>query len=420
MSQCNRQGIDQPGVLSKRAPKKFNSSIMISLCLFTFLIPLEGADPLGFSESFSIAKMAGGAFCVLFLIQSKLCIARPPQAFWGFAIYATIVAAEGLFCLNESLWDLSLYLLTLTQNILMFWLVYNIMKDRKVAEYAMLSCGIGCAVLSLAMLTIGTTDQFGDRLTVFRENPNTVAFYISIGLLISTSFAMRTNSFKVLMMLLLCPVFLLMISQVVQTGSRGGMLCAGVGIMCFLFGKGGCRNKALLVCAVAGILVVGIQRIQESDVALSRWQYTFENGDVATRDDIITQSVFMFMEKPVLGWMPVEHLKELGSRTARTGPKDTHNDILWVVTSVGVVGAIPFLIAVGYCVVGAWHGRKTDPGILSLALVGAVVVMSMSGTVHNRKMFWLVFAYAAAVARYPVVGSSSHGWSSRNENKVIH
>ena len=76
--------------------------------------------------------------------------------------------------------------------------------------------------------------------------------------------------------------------------------------------------------------------------------------------------------------------------------------ILEVLSATGVLGTIPFVIAVGLSALAAWRARRRLHGILPAALVAVVLVANMSGNRIVNKVFWLVFAYSVAAATYPV------------------
>ena len=103
----------------------------------------------------------------------------------------------------------------------------------------------------------------------------------------------------------------------------------------------------------------------------------------------------MFKERPLIGWGPVHHLYELGSRFGVL-KLDTHNLYLWLLTETGLLGAIPFFIGLGICWSAAWKARDGIQGILPTAMIVFLLTINMAGTWHNRKLFWIVLAYGLA------------------------
>ena len=54
----------------------------------------------------------------------------------------------------------------------------------------------------------------------------------------------------------------------------------------------------------------------------------------------------MFIQAPIMGWGPGNHIIELGSRFGRK-PLDTHNGYLWVLTETGLAGQSPISLPYG-------------------------------------------------------------------------
>jgi len=142
---------------------------------------------------------------------------------------------------------------------------------------------------------------------------------------------------------------------------------------------------------VAISLFIGVSYYYEP--VRKRWEQTFAEGSLANREKIFPMAWGMFLEKPFIGWGPVRHYYELGSRLGYD-KKDPHNLYLWILTETGILGAIPFFMGVWYCCREAWRARASIHGVLPLALVLALLTVNMKGTWFNRKLFWIVLAYA--------------------------
>jgi O-antigen ligase len=131
--------------------------------------------------------------------------------------------------------------------------------------------------------------------------------------------------------------------------------------------------------------------------AIIRWQMTFEEGHTSGRDTILSAASGMFLERPLLGWQPVEFQSELGSRSGVIfKTKDAHNLFFHLLLEVGAVGAIPFLIGLGLCGRAAWQARTTKLGLLPMSLFITGLLANLSSTDLVLKQFWLVLAFAQA------------------------
>jgi O-antigen ligase len=129
---------------------------------------------------------------------------------------------------------------------------------------------------------------------------------------------------------------------------------------------------------------------------LERFQES-SRGDLSGRQVILPAAIDMMLQRPVIGWQPIVYWEELGRRVGQIwGARDAHNMILHVLLELGLVGAIPFLLGVGFCVLSAWRARQGTFGNLPLALLTMTLVANLSHTFLARKPQWMVFALAIA------------------------
>src|SRR5262249_31701621 len=141
----------------------------------------------------------------------------------------------------------------------------------------------------------------------------------------------------------------------------------------------------LVTLGALGIVSYQVEGIRE------RWEYAIREGDTSGRDKIFEMAWGMVEERPLLGWGPVQHLYELGSRVGMD-VRDPHNLCLWLLTEGGLVGTLPFFLGVGLCLQAAWKALNGSEGALPLALLISLLVGGMSGTDFLRKFFWVVHA----------------------------
>jgi O-antigen ligase len=139
----------------------------------------------------------------------------------------------------------------------------------------------------------------------------------------------------------------------------------------------------------------------------SRYKKAIENRDMAGRQYLYPHAFDMIEAKPLLGWGPGNQQYELYERTKHLEfgdpaklktrkTKAAHNLALEVLTSSGIVGAIPLFICIGLCLWGGWKARATTQGILPFALAMAVLMVNMTIPWQPAKQGWLIFAYALA------------------------
>jgi O-antigen ligase len=139
-----------------------------------------------------------------------------------------------------------------------------------------------------------------------------------------------------------------------------------------------------------------------SEIVKHRFEATLEDGSMSARERIYPNAIQMFLEKPLVGWGPVANTWELGNRVQipRYERMDTHNLILYVITSTGIMGAIPFFVGVGLCVRAAFKSRGGAHGVLPMAVTASILVADMSSSGLHWKQHWLILAYALASASY--------------------
>ena len=72
--------------------------------------------------------------------------------------------------------------------------------------------------------------------------------------------------------------------------------------------------------------------------------------------------------------------------------------MLWVLTQVGLVGAIPFFGVIAMALAGAWRARRGRWGVVPLAMMTSALLTNMSVTWLQSKTFWMAMAFALAAA----------------------
>jgi O-antigen ligase len=239
-------------------------------------------------------------------------------------------------------------------------------------------------------------------MTALGENPNSIANTLMIGLLalIGLAYGREEISRRAQALFWFFSAFLFL--AIIRTGSRGAIIALLVALAVLLLKRSAIarRLKVALVVVVAVVFVAVASYSIEA--VRTRWERTLATGDTAGRDFIFYHATQMFFEKPFWGWGPVYHQIQLGSRLG-VSTKDTHNLYLYVLTEVGLFGAIPFFLALFLCYRSAWRARGTIQGILPLSMLASLLVVYMKGTLIHNKLLWLALAYAAASGTYPLL-----------------
>jgi O-antigen ligase len=120
-------------------------------------------------------------------------------------------------------------------------------------------------------------------------------------------------------------------------------------------------------------------------------------GNLAKREQIIPNALRMFLDRPILGW-GAENEYELQKRMPQLyrDSRDTHNLVLHVLTTSGLLGSVPFFAALWLAVRAAWRSRRGPLGSLPLAVLMGLLAGNMSGNYIAFKLQWIVLALAFA------------------------
>lgn len=362
---------------------------------FMFSLPFETID---LGVPIEITTIFGGLLLLAGLLQPRQCFRSPNGAFWCFAVFLYLFVVLGVFHGREYFGEVLEELLLLTQLMILFWIAYSLMQIDRIARTGLLMLGTSSTLFAFLLLT-GIAGGGSTRLTAFGLHPNDVARILSLGLLSLIGLTYGLNRHKMLH-LLVWPAYALLGTAVVFTGSRGGLLALGAGLLAFMLTGGSTWTKfrnGLIVLVGIGFF---ISLSYESDITRNRFDRTLETGQLARREQIYPMAWEMFKEKPLLGWGAVTSSYELGSRLAHPEEitKNPHNLILAILIDTGLLGAVPFFAGVWLTLVAAWRARQGPRGILPLAMLVTVLVANMSGLWMFNKLHWLVTAYAVASA----------------------
>lgn len=373
---------------------------------FVFVFPWEAIE-VGLGENLSLAKLIGFSFFGIALLQPKICFRFPPKAFWLFLLYFCLYAL--LTMIGDASYDRITMMrgFTIAQMLVLFWLSYNVMHDEKVLKGFLLAFIGAC----LSLIVVGwfvdgiftgvrSGDIDSERMSVLGQNPGTTGATLALGLIALLGLVYGRQKYNLKTRLLVWLPFFIMAGFLVKTGSRAGIFSLALGIPFLLVKSGNLRAKIKLGLIVLIGLVALFGLARNTDIA-TRIGNTMSEGDTAGRDVIYIEALGMLNEKPLLGWGPVHYRFELARRVNYKGlERDAHNLILKILLEVGLVGAIPFFLGIGTCLWAAWKAKDGLQGALPLSMLVMLLLINMSQTWDNRKLFWFILAYALVSARY--------------------
>jgi O-antigen ligase len=361
--------------------------------------------------SVSIAKLAGFLFFGFYFLHhgspfGKRSLPRIPAAMWWFLIFLAVYTLNwALLGSAEFRDEFVSSLFQLVQLIVMLWICSDLLKDERTARSVLLAYTIAAALFALGIVLKVPgfyVESAEGRLSGMGENPNAVAgnsvmaILIILGLFLYRAYR-YTSRRKLFLISLSLPLF----AAIVSSGARGAVLAFLMGGMVYLFPYR--RSKRVLTAIFIVTLATSavVYFVATNSVFLERWNQTYYEGSLAGREDIFATATEMILEKPVLGWQPIDYYYELGRRMGgvyfSTG-RDPHNLFLTVLLQVGVIGAIPFLVGFWLCGQSAWRAHVGNLGLLPLALVAYDLVGSINGTALFVKSHWLILALTLAAA----------------------
>lgn len=370
--------------------------IRVMFYLFVLAIPLETAFMESSSSIGTVPMMIGMAFAGTALLQPRICFSRPPAAFWCFAGYLFVCLILGMTQDLIYAGRVVSRLLSLAQLLLLMWISINLFKYPEISKGALLALIASCTVLAIFMVTgTSTVDSGQGRSTLFGDHVNTLAAMLALAIIALVGMTYGRIKVERKLVILAWMLFPLLGTALIMTGSRGSLLglLLGIALLVTRDGEWGSKLKigVVVVLAIGFLVWVALT----DDAMRARLDRSWHQGDTAGRDRILDQAWDMFLEEPVLGWGPVRFRVELGSRVGWI-ERDAHNLYLSVLIETGLLGAIPFFAGLVLAVKAAWKARVGREGASPIAILGFLLLINLSSTWHNRKLFWLTLAYAVA------------------------
>ena len=392
------------------AEARVHPIIVATLCLCLASFPFE--FPLR-TFRYEVPTLTTSLFLLTTLFQPRVCyLGWIPGTMWwllGF-LYANAVALtlNGWVSLAETAQEV----LLLIQAFIFFWALANLLRRDHILRAGLWSFVIACVIrAALPLIGIGRTGEEvwtgGERITAFGQNANWSAKLLAMGVIVLVGLMyVHPRAPKKLRWLGLAAIAGMGVA-IVDTGSRGGLLALSVALLAFAFGPSSGRSLwAMVRNAFIGVASIAflVGASMQSELMRNRFEDTAETGTMAGREVLWPTLWGMFLEKPYTGWGTVNNQFELADRISEQEhlKRDSHNLILEVLTTTGVVGAVPFFIAMALIVRAGWRARLGLHGVTPIALLVLHGVGAMSGNPITVKLFWLTMAYAVAAA-VPIV-----------------
>lgn len=241
--------------------------------------------------------------------------------------------------------------------------------------------------------------DYGTRVTFGTADPNYLAFRYALSVAAANFLAFNTRGAGKRM--LLYGLALVMAGTSLLSGSRGGFLALVLALLVQLVmdARRG-RGRALLVAGGIAASVAIMLPFLPEDVS-SRYlsiHSEVRQGRMANRKDIYREVADAFQRDPVLG---VGYMAFETASINRGGLGDAaHNDILQVITDLGLVGLISFLAILA--VLFRAISRTPAPwDLYGLSIMVAFLVSGTTITTLPLKLPWILFGLILGHARKP-------------------
>lgn len=380
-----------------RVPAAHRISLAVRLAFYVFVvsIPFEMPDR---TIPIEIPTLTGLVFLLVSLVNLRSVYKHIPGAVLWFGIYLWFYGLSTMWNRGEHTDQVLFLFISFVQLILLGWAGSNVMRDPRAFRGALLMFAIACFVRA-AMQVFGIATSYhaewtgGVRTTVLGQNPNYSAIILSAGMV-----AVLNLRYRVIGWLMAGVIGVALI----QTGSRGGLMCAAAGTLALLWH--GRTLWSRLRGVILGFVVLALLAFAalRSPMLAARFQEVITEHNLAGRERIYPAVVSMIAERPVLGWGPVENQYEIAQRIGeeKLDRRDAHNLLFELFSTTGILGAVPFLIGLGLCIREAWRARLGRWGMLPFAIVVSVLVGCISGTWIASKVLWFVIAVALAGGAY--------------------
>src|SRR2546425_8256767 len=217
-----------------------NRIVLAAFYLMVFSFNFEMPDRGGWE----IPAMTAALFLASTPLALRACYGRLPPALVWFAGFLWVFAVSSLLHGWVNFGDVRHYVIVLVEALLVCWASVNLFSRVAVGVTALWCYVISALARSvLPMIGVGRTSYVvwtgGGRVTALRPKANFSAILLSAGLvtLVGLTYGRRGTSRA--MRLAAWPIGAFIGAAIIETGSRGGLLALGGGLVALMFTAGG-------------------------------------------------------------------------------------------------------------------------------------------------------------------------------------
>ena len=370
-----------------------------AVVFFAISIALENTAsrvlPLPTSLPTIAALVLAAAYLLFFPRRRNVATASAGLRFFYF--FAVLTSLGELFRWAGSRDSLSAFHLAtfLMYLKLMFaFYILNRMVSNNPRLYRLLVFSWIYTLLILALLAIFRIDLFSyeyhGRVGLVGENLNIAGHRwagAAVGMAAFLMCKQRLFSRANLGALLLTVIFLL---AAFQSGSKGASVAILFGLAIFLATGSGLKLKKIAKFALLGVMFAWIiyRAFIATDIIRNRWSTVVEDGNLGLRERLLTGSVELIKREPVFGYGSTYDIL-LGAQLGRR-PIVSHNTVTQVLLTTGVIGFVPFILALVLAFKRGLLHATTPIGAAVFAVFITALVSSNFGNWAHLKYFWLI------------------------------
>jgi O-antigen ligase len=363
-----------------------------------FTLPFEELYTI---SGLSITKLIGLLFLIASFTEWRTFYGKAPRALVvllgfigiGLIVDAVTYAAADLYAINQfSRLILVWWLMLATYNLALhnrFDRLVKVMYAASLLFAFFQSLRLGGASLRVYEGAIGGEE--GMRFSVLGMDPNFAAAYVALCVLFGLA-----HGLNIIKTRLSYRVFFLIGAGVgfyamLRTGSRGGLLALGGGVLSLVFTARQWNRRATSMFVVAGIILAMGVAVSNDPYLAARFRASAEAGHTSGRFEIWKRALQLSTESPVYGFGSTMHMPKLGQRTG-SKQRGTHNLFLSVLLGSGMTGLLFFLCFYVRAFKAVWACKAEGMGRIVFAWFVLAFLAAWSLNMESMKWFWIILA----------------------------
>lgn len=386
------------------------------LYIFAFSIPYENWDPFGLAGTYSVTRLVGVVYVIVYLFSLGKSFNTKILNFFIPIIFLWLwLVLRGLFDINLYSFSPDKILNTtfLTNIIFMVLISFHISIEKHLFKKALIAFSFGCIILSLLFFLnlIPNIEYIDDRLLIFGTNSNDLSFIMTMSCIILLSM-INDDLLKIgHKRFYLIPLFFPLLNTIAQSGSRGGFIVLFVGYFVYLI-LSNKTNKKKRLHLLVGILILifSYNVLMNTQIMESRILDNERTSTFGGRLDI-WEFLINNVKKNILFGIGFSEYEAI-TKSYFGFTRSAHNSFIYLTTVGGVLALYLFVKFTINIFRISWTFRTFNFSNLLLALfVMQIFNLNKSGSFFGEKQMWFIFAC--------IIGNSIYQRSIITRKKAI-